>query len=235
MMKWLWALALVSATGAYAQVFVEQVDGPKSVRGFPVGGSCQEQRQAFARLEAEGFVSLAGRLSCEESSQDFAKDHLLGDLPDRMERIELTYGPNGSLARVVVSTTWKPAARLYPMPSLDDLQASIIRRYGQPISISRPGLVSTGDSSSVLEWATSRAISSSVDAFASKLLGDRWKGSAAGVVTRAEIQASSGAASIRIEASDSSQWSELAQFDSLRQRLGEAARSGRRTSFLLGY
>ena len=110
-----------------------------------------------------------------------------------------------------------------------------VPKTGKPRSVLSDGILQAGSRGLVLEWATAASKERRIDALASGILGRFWDGLPAGIITTAYLAAPDGEAHLRIESRVARLDRELADFDSLSERLAAATRAARRSSFLQGY
>lgn len=145
----LWAaLALFAAPTTHAQVMASP--GLDTLHGFRLGISCERQEPAYQQMRQQGFDVPAVRYACFRHPGAFQTDYLLKDADGKQELVELFYRPDSTLWRARVTITWAGAPYVGPTP--EQVEKSLVRRFGAPFTRGSDGARGPSEEGLVLTW-----------------------------------------------------------------------------------
>lgn len=185
----LFACTLLALAGAASSQQAAPDEGLRTLRGFRIGDQCTNLESSLDTLRREGFKVGPTSHICFSSPGRYSAASMLQEEDGKSELVELSFAPDSSVWRVKVTLTWEGIHRLSEKPSSEQVDASLVKRFGAPYLKTNDGAllrsVPDGTHAVAYAWAASMPSEgprgSTVDSFG----WTRWNREMSGVVTQA--------------------------------------------------
>ncbi len=186
------ACALLATAGAASSQQGPVDEGLQTLRGFRIGARCTDLEASVDVLRREGFKVAPSSHTCFNAPGQYHTDPMLLEEDGKSELVELSFAPDSTLWRVKVSLTWEGIHRLSEKPTAEQVNASLVKRFGTPYLKTSDGALlrsaPEGMHAVAYAWAASTPTEgprgSEVDSFG----WSRWSRDMSGIVTQANLR-----------------------------------------------
>jgi hypothetical protein len=205
------AAALLGAACAAGAQDKPAEDPLQTLRGFRIGSQCLNLEATFDGLRKEGFKASPAHFLCLSQPGQYHTERVLREEDGKQELIEVDFAPDSTLWHTKVSLTWEGIYKLNEHPSVDQLQASLRKRFGTPFVFTNDRALLTqatpGTTHAVsFAWASKPPADgpgqSPVDSFG----WGRWSSDLKGTVTEATLRWSDDSSRVSLVVEMTNQW-----------------------------
>lgn len=234
------AAALLAAAGVASAQEASPDQRLTSLRGFRMGTPCMNLNATYEGLLAEGFTVGTPAQSCFLRPGEYRIDRTLKQQDGKSELIEVYFAPDSTVWRTRVSLTWEGIHRLAEKPTPEQVQASLLGRFGAAYTVTRDRalLRDVNDAAHGLTFAWSTKVPAdgpgtmAVDSFG----WNRWTADLKGVVTLATLRWSDDATRQTLVVEQTNRWvlpfaaeaqAEAGRQEAARKAKGDASQLGK--------
>lgn len=188
------ACALLATAGAASsqQAPADADEGLQTLRGFRIGAQCTNLEASRDALRREGFKVAPSSHTCFNTPGEYHTDPMLLEEDGKSELVELSFAPDSSLWRVKVTLTWEGIHRLSEKPTPDEVNASLVKRFGAPYLKTFDGALlrsaPDGVHAVAYAWAVNAPNEGPRGAPVDSFGWSRWNSDMSGVVTQANLR-----------------------------------------------